>query len=74
MKNKCNLIVTILFLFIYNIQNAQFIEKDSLKYLEFKGKIINSENKDPLIFANINLLNSNISTISNSSGEFNKCI
>jgi len=70
MKNKCNLIVTILFLFIYNIQNAQFIEKDSLKYLEFKGKIINSENKDPLIFANINLLNSNISTISNSSGDF----
>ena len=35
-------------------------------YIEFSGKIINAENKEPLIFANLNVLESNISTISNS--------
>jgi hypothetical protein len=39
-------------------------------YIEFSGKIINAENKEPLIFANLNLLESNISTISNSKGAF----
>jgi hypothetical protein len=39
-------------------------------YIEFSGKIINAENKEPLIFANLNVLESNISTISNSKGAF----
>ena len=39
-------------------------------YIEFSGKIINAENNEPLIFANLNLLESNISTISNSKGAF----
>ena len=34
-------------------------------FIEFSGKIINAENKEPLIFANLNVLGSNISTISN---------
>ena len=39
-------------------------------FIEFSGKIINAENKEPLIFANLNVLGSNISTISNSKGAF----
>ena len=44
--------------------------EDRGNYIEFSGKIINAENKEPLIFANLNLLESNISTISNSKGDF----
>ena len=44
--------------------------EDGGNYIEFSGKIINAENKEPLIFANLNLLESNISTISNSKGDF----
>ena len=44
--------------------------EDRDNYIEFSGKIINAENKEPLIFANLNLLESNISTISNSKGDF----
>jgi len=39
-------------------------------FISFSGKIINAENKEPLIFANLNVLGSNISTISNSKGAF----
>ncbi len=62
---KFNFFLT--FIFIFNFCQGQ---NKSEKFLEFTGKIINSENKEPLIFANINLLESNISTISNSNGDF----
>ncbi len=45
-------------------------QKNNLDFIEFNGKVINSENKEPLIFANIGLVESNISTISNSNGDF----
>ena len=70
MKIVKNYLTTLLVLLTFNIHNAQNIELDNLSYLEFKGTVINSENKEPLIFANINLMDSNISTISNSDGNF----
>ena len=70
MKIVRNYLTTLLVLLTFNIHNAQNIEIENLKYLEFKGTVINSENKEPLIFANINLIDSNISTISNSDGNF----
>ncbi|MDA3781094.1 MAG: carboxypeptidase-like regulatory domain-containing protein [Bacteroidales bacterium] len=42
---------------------------DSL-YVEIKGKIIDDETYETLIFANIYLVNTNIATVSNSDGEF----
>ena len=62
---KFNFFLT--FIFIFNFCQGQ---NKSEKFLEFNGKIINSETKEPLIFANINLVESNISTISNSNGDF----
>lgn len=44
--------------------------KDTLDYLQFKGKIIDSKSKNGLSFASISLLGSNISTVSNSEGDF----
>ena len=69
MKIVRNYLTTLIVLLTFNI-NAQNIEIDNLRYLEFNGTVINSENKEPLIFANINLIDSNISTISNSDGNF----
>ncbi|MAU64234.1 MAG: hypothetical protein CMC38_07860 [Flavobacteriaceae bacterium] len=53
-----------------NAQSNKLFNNSNSNYIEFKGKIINSENNEPLIFANVNLLESNISTISNSEGDF----
>ena len=72
MKIVRNYLITLLVLLTFNIHNAQNIEIENLRYLEFKGTVINSENKEPLIFANINLIDSNISTISNSDGKIGR--
>ena len=49
------------------------ITKKSLENISFKeyhGEIADARNKEGLAFANISLLNSNISTISNINGDF----
>ncbi|MGV6846222.1 MAG: carboxypeptidase-like regulatory domain-containing protein [Lutibacter sp.] len=43
---------------------------DTLKYKTFKGKVIDSKTRKPLIFASLSVLNSNISTITNSQGHY----
>ena len=64
------LLVVISGLYFANAQSNKLFDNTNLNYIEFKGKVINSENNEPLIFANINLLESNISTISNGDGDF----
>ena len=44
--------------------------QDDLTYNQYKGEIVDAENHKPLIFANITLEESNISTVSNTEGEF----
>ena len=70
MKLNFSTSLTLLFLLLVNINNAQIENDNKIKYLEFNGKVVNSENKEPLVFANINLIGSNVSTISNSDGDF----
>ena len=70
MKLKFSACLTLLFLILVNINNAQIENDNKINYLEFNGKVVNSENKEPLVFANINLIGSNVSTISNSDGDF----
>jgi hypothetical protein len=41
-----------------------------ISYKQYKGEILDSESKNPLVFASITIAGSNISTISNSEGEF----
>ena len=64
MISKLRAQLLLIFFIGIGISNAQS------DYIEFSGKIINAENKEPLIFANLNVLESNISTISNSKGDF----
>ena len=70
MKLNFSASLTLLFLLLVNINNAQIENDNKINYLEFNGKVVNSENKEPLVFANINLIGSNVSTISNSDGDF----
>jgi hypothetical protein len=44
--------------------------QDTLSYVQYKGSVVDSKNKRPLIFATISILGTNIATISNSEGEF----
>jgi hypothetical protein len=46
------------------------IELDTLKFVKFKGKVINSDTKKPLVFATISILNTNISTVTNTQGKY----
>ena len=66
MKLNFSASLTLLFFLSVNINNAQIENDNKINYLEFNGKVVNSENKEPLVFANINLIGSNVSTISNS--------
>ena len=43
---------------------------DQQSYTEFKGLVMDSNTKKPLVFADINVNESNISTITNTEGEF----
>ena len=70
MKLNFSASLTLLFFLSVNINNAQIENDNKINYLEFNGKVVNSENKEPLVFANINLIGSNVSTISNSDGDF----
>ena len=47
-----------------------FPQQDDNSFIPFKGEIVDEENGKPLIFANITLENNNISTVSNTEGEF----
>ncbi|WP_243652188.1 carboxypeptidase-like regulatory domain-containing protein [Mariniflexile fucanivorans] len=56
------------FLFFIGLQH--YYAQTSPTFIEIKGKIIDEDSKDALIFADIIILDSNMSTITNSDGEF----
>jgi hypothetical protein len=66
MKKLIVLITCLLFIVGSNKISAQ----DTASFKEITGKIIDSNNKKPLIFADIVVDNHNISTVTNSDGEF----
>lgn len=67
MKKKRFLFVLCLLFFVGNLPNYA---QTPIKFIEVKGKIIDENSKDALVFADIVLNDSNISTITNSDGEF----
>lgn len=55
----------------FHVGYSQVNPKEQIiNYTEFKGKVINSESKEPLPFANLSLIGTNITSITNSNGEF----
>ena len=74
-SNKKTFYTTILlFLLIFGFQNncasANIKLTDTVGFNKYKGLVINSKSKTPLIFASITVNGTNISTVSNSQGEF----
>ena len=45
-------------------------QPDTLSYVQYRGSVVDSESKNPLVFATLALNGTNIVTISNSEGEF----
>lgn len=64
---------TIFFVFIgvnaFSSAHFQAQEKNQ-NFTEFKGKLVDSRSKTPLAFATLSVDETNISTITNSDGEF----
>lgn len=46
------------------------LQNQQTSFKEYKGKVIDGNSKKPLVFTTLALINSNISTISNTEGEF----
>ncbi|MFT3738603.1 MAG: carboxypeptidase-like regulatory domain-containing protein [Breznakibacter sp.] len=45
-------------------------QPDTTSFAQFKGTIVDSQTNEPLVFATLNISNSNIGTVCNSDGEF----
>ena len=69
-------LATSLFLvvFLVGFQHVGFasnsVVNDTINFKQYKGIVIDSKTKKPLIFASLNLNSTNISTITNTQGEF----
>lgn len=71
MKNKLFILVsTLVVFFICCTLNLKAQEKASVTFKEIKGKVVDSKTNAPLVFTDLVINNSNISTITNSDGEF----
>ncbi|MEN8193135.1 MAG: carboxypeptidase-like regulatory domain-containing protein, partial [Bacteroidota bacterium] len=46
------------------------IQQDVTEYNQYSGIVVDSQTGDPLVFATLTLDNTNISTVSNTEGEF----
>lgn len=53
-----------------NLSASNLIEKDTVAYNEYRGEVLDAKSKKELIFATISVNNTNISTITNTQGEF----
>jgi len=69
-----NLAKTLIFCFFFigfsQFSTAGIVENDTIGFNQYKGKIVDSKNKRELIFATLSVNGTNISTISNTQGEF----
>ena len=69
-----SLVIAISFLFSILFIHTSFasnnVETDTIGFNRYKGKVIDSKTKKSLIFASLNVNESNISTVTNSQGEF----
>ena len=72
-KSLITMLLMVLLIGVVGTQKASAFfqdEKQSISFIEYKGEVLDSSNKKPLVFATLSILDSNISTISNTEGEF----
>ncbi len=63
--------VTLVFFLLFSLNTqAQNTEQSSQTFTEYKGSVVDISSKKPIVFADLNIKGTNISTITNSEGEF----
>ena len=67
-KKLSLLIFFITIVFSVHTQNEVLTNSD--EYLEYSGVVVDSQTGDPLVFASLSISDTNISTITNTDGEF----
>lgn len=75
MKNRClftlkNLVALLLIISFNSEGSAMFQQIPGTSFTEYKGKVVNSRNQEPLSAVYLAVENSNISTVTNNDGEF----
>jgi len=77
LKGKTLIILLLAFIAVIVQANLSFASEPSseqqdktAKYVEFKGKVVDSETNDPLTFATLSIEGTNIATVCNSEGFF----
>jgi len=69
----CLIFIALIFLtprVVYSNYFQQNLESNKFQYIEFKGEVVDDKNGDPIASAHLTVEGSNISTITNSNGEF----
>ena len=69
MSRKSILFATCIFIVLTTF-SVQSQDVGTLDYTEYSGKIIDKQSRKPLVFASLLVVDTNISTITNSDGEF----
>ncbi len=74
LKTLSNKVSIFIFISLIGFQNIAYsstlIVNDTVDFKQYKGKIIDSKSKKPLVFATLLVNNTNISSITNTQGEF----
>lgn len=74
-KSLASLLLFALFFSIAGIQNTSAFFQDQKQennsFAQYKGEVLDSKSKKPLVFATLAITESNVSTITNTEGEFN---
>ena len=74
LKKKSTPIICLLFIALIGFQNRSYsnniIVNDTIEFSQYKGIVIDSKTKKPLAFASLLVSNTNISSITNTQGEF----
>jgi len=68
-KRLNTIALTALFL-LSSLFTVGLYAQDDLEYTEYKGEVIDSKTKKPLVFADLNVEGTNISTVTNTEGDF----
>ncbi|MBT8210851.1 MAG: carboxypeptidase-like regulatory domain-containing protein [Eudoraea sp.] len=74
-KQTLGIYLSALFSLSLGIWDAQaffqdITEQETIQYNQFKGEVVDSQNNNPLVFASLTLEGTNISTVTNTEGEF----
>lgn len=62
--------LTILSLLASDKDKPEQTKKDTIRYTEINGKVIDSQTQEPVVFASVFITGTNVATVTNNDGEF----